>query len=119
MKIYTFNASDNNRVEILSPLRPKNRDQIFLNFIAETEYTEVNSIQECDVAIYPNRAYNPETLVFDNLVFDAAEKADKYSKPLIIDATSDSDEFLNIPTASILRCGLYKSLKKPFEVECP
>lgn len=119
MKIYTFNAPDDTRVEILSSLRPKNKDRIFQNFIDETDYTEVNSIQECDVAIYPNRVFNPETLVFDNLVFGAAEKANKYNKLLILDATSDSDKFLNIPTANILRCGLYRSLKKPFEIECP
>lgn len=119
MKIYTFNAPKNTRVEILSSLRPQNKDKIFQSFIVETDYIEVNSIQECDVAIYPNRVFNPETLDFDDLVFDAAEKANRHNKFLIIDATSDSDKFLNIPTANILRCGLYKSLKKSFEIECP
>ncbi|WP_019509284.1 hypothetical protein [Pleurocapsa sp. PCC 7319] len=119
MKIYTFNAPDNTRVELLWSLRPKNRDKIFDKFITQTNYTEVNSIQNCHIAIYPQKAFNPETLVFDNSVFDAAMEADKYNRPLVIDGTSDSDVLLDIPTASILRCGLYKSLKKTFETECP
>jgi hypothetical protein len=119
MKIYTFNAPDNTRVEILWSLRPQNRDQMFHQFIAENNYTEVDSIQNCQVAIYPHKAFNPETLELDSSVFKAATEAAKYHKPLIIDATCDSDVFLDIPTANILRCGLYKSLKKTFETECP
>jgi hypothetical protein len=119
MKIYTFDASENTRVEILWSLRPKNRDKLFDKFITETNYTEVDSIQNCQVAIYPKRVFNPETLAFDSSVFDAAREAEKYNKPLIIDATSDSDILLDIPTANILRCGLYRSLKKSFETECP
>jgi hypothetical protein len=119
MKIYTFNAPDNTRVEILWSLRPQNRDQMFHQFIAEANYTEVDSIQNCQVAIYPQRAFNPETLELDSSVFKAATEAEKYNKPLIIDATCDSDVFLDIPTANILRCGLYKSFKKTFETECP
>jgi hypothetical protein len=107
MKIYTFDASENTRVEILWSLRPKNRDKLFDKFITETNYTEVDSIQNCQVAIYPKRVFNPETLAFDSSVFDAAREAEKYNKPLIIDATSDSDILLDIPTANILRCGLY------------
>jgi hypothetical protein len=119
MKIYTFNALDNTRVEILWSLRPQNRDQIFHQFITESNYTEVSSIQNCQVAIYPQKAFDPETLELDSSVFDAATEAEKYHKPLIIDAASDSDVFLDIPTAHILRSGLYKSLKKIFETECP
>jgi hypothetical protein len=119
MKIYTFNAPHNTRVEILWSLRPKNRDQMFHQFITESNYTEVDSIQNCQVAIYPQKAFDPETLELDSSVFNAAIEAEKYHKPLIIDATSDSDVFLDIPTAHILRCGLYKSLKKAFEIECP
>jgi hypothetical protein len=119
MKIFTFNAPEDTRVEILWPLRSKNRDKIFGEFVAKNQFTEVNSLQDCQIAIYPEKAFNPETLVFNSSVYDAAEKAKKYSAPIIIDATSDSDVFLNIPTANILRCGLYRSLKKPFETECP
>ncbi|HEY9770741.1 MAG TPA: hypothetical protein V6C71_20005 [Coleofasciculaceae cyanobacterium] len=119
MKIFTFNASQDTRVEILWSLRPKNRDKIFAEYITENKYTEVNSIQDCQVAIYPRKAFHPETLAFDNSVYDAAYQAEKYQKPLIIDATCDSDVFLDIPTAKILRCGLYKSLKQTFETECP
>lgn len=119
MKIYTFNAADDTRVEILWSLRPKKRDKIFQNFITETEYIEVDSIQDCQVAIHPIRVFTPETLAFDSSVFDSVKEAKKYGKPLVIDATSDSDTFLDIPTANILRCGLYKSLQKPFETECP
>ena len=119
MKIFTFNASEDTRVEILWSLRPKNRDQIFAKYIAENNYTEVNSIQDCQVAIYPRKAFHPETLAFDSSAYDAAYEAEKYQKPLIIDATCDSDVFLDIPTAKILRCGLYKSLQQTFETECP
>ncbi|WP_036477062.1 hypothetical protein [Myxosarcina sp. GI1] len=119
MKIYTFNAAENTRVEILWSLRPKNRDKIFEEFITKNNWTEVSSIQNCQVAIYPYKVFNPETLAFDASVFDAAEEAVKYNKPLVIDATSDSDVFLDISTANILRSGLYKSLKKTLETECP
>lgn len=119
MKIYTFNALENTRVEILWSLRSKNRDKIFGRFIAASHYTEVDSIQDCDLAVYPNKAFTPETLAFDSSVFQAAMEAQKHQKPLIIDATSDSDVFLDIPSAHILRCGLYQSLKKSFETECP
>ena len=119
MKIFTLNASEDTRVEILWSLRPKNRDQIFAKYIAENNYTEVNSIQDCQVAIYPRKAFHPETLAFDSSAYDAAYEAEKYQKPLIIDATCDSDVFLDIPTAKILRCGLYKSLQQTFETECP
>lgn len=119
MKIYTFNAPDDTRVEILWSLRPKNRDKIFQQFITQANYIEVDSIEKCQVAIYPNRAFNPETLGLNDSVYDAAVLATKFCKPLIIDATSDSDVFLDLPTANILRCGLYKSLKRGFETECP
>lgn len=119
MKIYTFDAPHNTRVEILWPLRGKSRDPIFEKFIQQTSYREVNSIKECDLAIYPYKVFNPETLVFNNSVYIAIQEAEKYDKPLILDATSDSDVLFDVPTAKILRCGLYKSLKKTFEVECP
>ncbi|PSB09989.1 hypothetical protein C7B62_11245 [Pleurocapsa sp. CCALA 161] len=119
MKIYTFNAAEDTRVEMLWSLRSQNRDKIFSQFIAENRYTEVDSIQDCDVAIYPNKAFTPETLAFDSSVYQAAQSAQTYRKPLIIDATSDSDVLLDIPWANILRNGLYKSLKKSFETECP
>ena len=119
MKVYSFDAPHDTRVEILSSLRPQNKDKIFNKFIQEAKYTEVNSIQNCQLAIYPHRVFHPETLEFDRGVYDAVRIAHKYQKPIIIDATSDSDTFLDIPTAHILRCGLYKSLKKTFETECP
>lgn len=119
MKIYTFNATENTRVEMLWSLRPKHRDNIFSQFITENRYTEVDSIQDCDVAIYPHKAFTPETLAFDRSVYQAAQEAQTHRKPLIIDATSDSDVLLDIPWANILRNGLYKSLKKSFETECP
>lgn len=119
MKVYTFNALDTTRVEILWSLRPKNRDKIFNKFIEQTNYTEVNYIQDCQIAIYPQRVFHPEILELDLGIYDAAILAQKHNKPLIIDATSDSDVFLNIPNAHILRCGLYKSLKQSFETESP
>ena len=119
MKIFTFNATEDTRVEILWSLRPKNHDRIFSQFIAENHYTEVDSIQDCDLAVYPNKAFTPETLAFDSGVYQAAAEAELHQKPLIIDATSDSDVLLDIPSANILRCGLYQSLKRPFETECP
>ncbi|MBW4535794.1 MAG: hypothetical protein KME09_17795 [Pleurocapsa minor HA4230-MV1] len=119
MKIYTFNATENTRVEMLWSLRPQHRDNIFSQFITENRYIEVDSIQDCDVAIYPNKAFTPETLAFDRSVYQAAQEAQMHRKPLIIDAMSDSDVLLDIPWANILRNGLYKSLKKSFETECP
>jgi hypothetical protein len=119
MKIYTFNAAEDTRVEMLWSLRPNNRDSIFSKFIADNHYTEVGCIKDCDIAIHPNKAFTPETLAFDSSVYQSAMDAARYGKPLIIDATSDSDVLLDIPTANILRCGLYRSLKKPFETESP
>ena len=119
MKIYTYDATDDTRVEVLWSLKGKNRDPIFSKFIQQTNYQEVNSIKNCDLAIYPYKAFDPETLIFNNSVYDAAQKAAQHNKPIIIDGTSDSDVRLDIPTAQILRCGLYHSLKQTFEVECP
>ena len=119
MKIYTFNASPNTRVEILWSLRAKNRDKMFKPFIDRTSLREVDSILKCDLAIYPQKAFDPETLVFDDSIFVESETAARHNNPLIIDATSDSDRFLNLTQAHILRCGLYKSLQQPFETECP
>lgn len=119
MKVFTFNAPEDTRVEALWALRPKNRDRMFARFIAENKLLEVDSIQDCQLAIYPYKAFNPESLIFNESVYDAVIEAEKYSKKLIIDATSDSEVFLDIPTAKILRCGLYKSLQRSFEIECP
>ncbi|MCC0175951.1 hypothetical protein I4641_03015 [Waterburya agarophytonicola K14] len=119
MKIYTFGALGTTRVEILWSLRPKDRDPIFTPYIDGANHIEVDSIQDCEIAIYPRRVFHPETLEFDDRVYDAATKAKRYNKPLIVDGTSDSDVFLNLPNTHILRCGLYKSLQQPFETECP
>jgi len=119
MKIYTFNALGNTPVELLWPLRPKNRDKAFEKLIAETSLVEVNSLKDCDIAIYPHKAFSPQDLTFNSSVYDAVQKAQNFDKPLIIDATCDSDVPLNIPTANILRFGLYRSLKQSFETERP
>ena len=119
MKIYTFNAPLDTRVELLWPLRPNNRDPAFNKLIAENQWTETHSLKDCDLAIYPKKAFDPENRVFDNSVLNAVKEAEIYSKPLIIDATCDLDTPLDLPTANILRFGLYKSLKKTFETERP
>lgn len=119
IKIFTFNATEDTRVEMLWSLKPKERDKIYSRFIAENHYVEVDRLQDCDVAIYPQKAFVPETLAFNSSVFEAARLAAAVNRSLIIDATSDSDVFLDIPSANILRCGLYRSLKQPFETECP
>ena len=119
MNIYTFGASDDTRVEILWSLRPNNRDPMFAKYIKEANHIETDLIESCDVAIYPYRAFDPETLELDRGIYDAVEIARKYHKPLIIDATSDSDVAIDIPDAHILRCGLYRSLQHSFETECP
>ena len=119
IKVYTFNADENTRVKLLWALRPHNKDKLFDSFIKDAAFIEVDTIQDCDFAIYPQRAFDPETLSFNSTIWDGVAKAKKYAKPLIIDATSDSDEFLDIPGAIILRCGLYRSLQQPFEIECP
>lgn len=119
MKIYTFNATVDTKVECLWSLRPNNRDRAFDKFISESKWIEVSAIQDCDVAIFPRKAFNPETLAFDKSVFDAVQEAVYYNKSLVIDATSDSDLPLEIPTAAILRFGLYRSLKQNYETERP
>ncbi|MEY3869251.1 MAG: hypothetical protein RLZZ338_3142 [Cyanobacteriota bacterium] len=119
MKIYTFNAPSNTPVELLWPLRPNNRNKSFDKLFAETHWVEVNSLKDCDLAIYPNKAFNPESLEIDRDVFQVVKDAENAGKPLIIDATCDSDKVLDLPTANILRFGLYRSLKKSFETERP
>ena len=119
MKIFAFDAKEDTRVEILWSLKSRNRDKIFAKFIANYHCVEVDSIQDCDLAVYPHKAFIPETLAFDAGVYSAARLAEAHGKPIIIDAASDSDVLLDIPSANILRCGLYNSLKKPFETECP
>lgn len=119
MKIYTFNAPIDTKVQLLWSLRATHRDLAFNNFIAQTNWTEVNTLSTCDVAIFPKKAFNPETLAFERSVFEAVKEANNYGKQLIIDATCDSDKPLEIPEATILRFGLYHSLKQNYEHECP
>jgi hypothetical protein len=119
MKIYTFNAGTDTKVECLWSLRPNNRDRAFDKFISEFQCIEVTSIQDCDLAIFPRKAFNPESLALDNSVLDAVQEAARYSKSLVIDATCDSDSPLEIPKAAILRFGLYRSLKQDYETERP
>lgn len=119
VKIYTFNAPIDTKVELLWSLRATNRDLAFDKFIAQTHWTEVDALSNCDVAIFPKKVFNPETLAFECSVFEAVKEAENYGKRLIIDATCDSDEPLEIPGATILRFGLYQSLKQNYEYERP
>lgn len=119
VKIYTFNAPIDTKVELLWPLRSINRDLAFEKLIAQTHWTEVDSLSNCDVAIFHKKAFDPENLAFEESVFEAVKEANNYGKPLIIDATCDSDEPLEIPGTTILRFGLYQSLKQNYEHECP
>jgi hypothetical protein len=119
MKVFTFNAPSNSSVEFLWPLRSTGRNAAFHPFINNSNWTEVKSIKECDLAIFPRKVFDPRSLMFDKTVFRAADEVAAYGKPLIIDATCDSDVPLEIPTANILRFGLYKSLMQPYEIERP
>jgi hypothetical protein len=119
MKIYTFGAASDTPVELLYSLRPENRDRVFQQFIDQNPLQEVHKITDCDMAIFPQKAFDPETLQLNNNCFFAAQEARYHNKPIIIDAASDGDAPLKIPTASILRLGLYRSLKKPYETERP
>lgn len=119
MKVFTFDAPSDSSVEFLWPLRSNNRNAAFHPFINSSKWTEVKSIKDCDLAIFPKKAFDPRTLAFDKAVFQAAEEVAAYGKPLIIDATCDSDAPLEIATANILRFGLYKSLTQPYEIERP
>lgn len=119
MKIYTFGANYNTPVELLYSLRPENRDSVFQQFIDQNLWQEVPKITECDVAIFPHKAFDPETLQRNDKCFLAAQEAKAYGKPVIIDASSDSDAPLDLPSAQVLRFGLYKTLQKPYETERP
>lgn len=119
MKVYTFGASYNTPVELLYSLRPENRDSVFQQFIDHNPWQEVSKITDCDIAIFPHKAFDPETLRLNNKCFMAAQEAKAYNKPIIIDAASDSDAPLVISTAHILRLGLYQSLQQPYETERP
>ena len=119
MKVYTFGADYNTRVELLYSLRPKNRDIVFQQFIDQNPWQEVHRITDCDVAIFPHKAFHPETLERNDKCFLAAHEAKAYNKPIIIDAASDCDAPLEISTANILRFGLFQSLQQPYETERP
>lgn len=119
MKVFTFAAPASTPVEFLYPLRSGDCDPSFQPLIEHANWQEVDSIQDCDIAIFPRKAFEPRTLKFDPTVFRAAELAAAAGKPIIIDATSDSDVPLDIPTATVLRFGLYRSLVKHFEIERP
>ena len=119
MRVYTFGADYNTPVELLYSLRPENRDSVFQQFIDQNPWQEVHKITDCDVAIFPHKAFDPETLQRNDKCFLAAQEAKAYNKPIIIDAASDCDAPLNIPTANILRLGLYQSLQQPYETERP
>lgn len=119
MKVYTFGANSNTPVELLYSLRPENRDSVFQQFIDQNPWQEVHKITECDVAIFPHKAFDPETLRLNDKCFLAAQEAKAYNKPIIIDAAADADAPLVIPTANILRLGLYQSLQQPYETERP
>jgi hypothetical protein len=119
MKVYTFNASKKTSVELLYPLRPINRRPEFSQFITESKWQEVPNIKDCDIAIFPNKVFDPEDYTFDSSVIDASQLAKSFNKPIIIDATCDSDKVLDISNANILRFGLYKTLRCKNEFERP
>jgi len=119
MKVYTFGAYQNTPVELLYSLRPEHRDPFFQQFIDRSPWQEVKKIQDCDVAIFPHKAFDPENLKLNDRCFTAANEARAYNKPIIIDAASDSDTPLIIPDAHIVRLGLYQSLQQPYETERP
>ncbi|MFB2839735.1 hypothetical protein [Floridanema evergladense] len=119
MKIYTFNAPEKTPVEFLYPLRPANRNPEFSQLIAQSAWEEVTNIKDCDIAIFPNKVFDPGDFTFDSSVFDAVRLAESFDKPIIIDATCDYDKPLIIPHASILRFGLFKTLKLENEFERP
>ncbi len=119
MKVYTFNASQATPVELLYPLRSAHRDPFFQPFISHAAWHEVEKIQDCDVAIFPEKAFNPESLRRNDLCFAAVQTAKAYGKPIIVDATSDADAPLDLPSAQVLRFGLYRTLQNAYETERP
>ncbi len=119
MKVYTFNADHNTPVELLYSLRSERRDAFFQQFIDRSPWQEVKKIQDCDVAIFPHKAFHPENLQRNDLCFAAVQTAKAYNKPIIVDAASDSDAPLDLPSAQVLRFGIYSTLQKPYETERP
>ncbi len=119
MRIFTFNASHTTPVELLYPLRPAHRDSFFQQLINQVTWQEVNRIQDCDVAIFPEKAFDPESLGRNDRCFAAVQTAQAHHKPLIVDATSDADAPLELPSACVLRFGLYGTLQHPYETERP
>jgi hypothetical protein len=119
MKVYTFNADRNTSVELLYSLRSEGRDSFFQQFIDRSSWQEVKKIQDCDVAIFPHKAFHPESLQRNDLCFAAVQTAKAYNKPIIVDAASDSDVPLDLPSAQVLRFGIYRTLQKPYETERP
>jgi hypothetical protein len=119
MRIYTFDAPKKISVELLYPLRPANSSEEFSQFVAESEWTEVTNIKDCDIAIFPRKVFDPLDFTFDSSVFEAVRLAASVDKPILIDATCDFDKPLIIPHASILRFGLFKTLKRQQEFERP
>ena len=69
MKVYTFNADRNTPVELLYSLRSQGRDSFFQQFIDRSPWQEVKKIQDCDVAIFPHKAFQPESLQRNDLCF--------------------------------------------------
>jgi len=119
MKVYTFGADQKTPVELLYSLCSEHRDAFFQQFIDRHPWQEVKKIQDCDVAIFPQKAFDPENLQRNDLCFAAVQTAKAYNKPLIIDATSDADTPLDLASAHVLRFGIYRSLHKPYETERP
>ena len=119
MKVYTFNANHDTPVELLYSLRSLHRNSFFQRFIDQNPFQEVNKITECDTAIFPQKAFHPETLKYNDRCFLALQEAKAHNKPLIIDGTCDCDAPLDLPSANILRFGLYHTLQKPHETERP
>jgi len=119
MKVYTFDADSQTPVEMLYSLRPENRDPVFHQFIDRNPWEEVKEISDCDLAIFPHKAFNPANLQRNDQCFIAVQTAKAYNKPIIIDATSDSDALLDLPSSQVLRFGLYRTLQQPYETERP
>jgi hypothetical protein len=95
MKIYTFNAPSKTPIEFLWPLRPNDRGKSFEKLISETRWIEVDDLKDCDLAIYPRKAFHPESLVLDRSVWAAAKEAEMAENSLIIDAIARLNEFYN------------------------
>lgn len=119
MKVYTFGAAQDTPVEFLYSLRSEHRDPVFQQFIDRHPWQETKKITDCDIAIFPYKAFNPENLQRNDNCFMAVQTAKAYNKPILIDATSDCDASLELPSAQVLRFGLYRTLQQPYETERP